>query len=359
MTLLFTDIHFGLKLNSELFLDIAQNNVKWIEEQIKKYKVDKLVFCGDWFHQRSAVSVNTLHKAYESLKSLSSRVKEFYMIVGNHDSYYKNSTKVHSLKTFEQFNNIKVIDSLTEVKLGKFKTLMVPWGIELEELKEHNNCDIMFGHFEPNGVKVMDRIMEFGPYSADDLIDICPLVFSGHYHQNNEHITDKGNLIFIGSPSQQNWGDCNESRGAYILDESTKSYFFVPNDDAPIHKKFLYSELIKKNNVLNKDIIKNNFIKIIIDCQYKFDVVQNLIANINKLNPISVEAEYFYSDQIGNVISKNDDANNIKTHEDYIKDFINDPNIEFPEGIDREKLLGLALAIFKKAQEKDEAEENE
>ena len=38
MTLVFTDIHFGLKLNTEVFLNIAQQNVEWIIQQVKENK---------------------------------------------------------------------------------------------------------------------------------------------------------------------------------------------------------------------------------------------------------------------------------------------------------------------------------
>jgi len=356
MTLVFTDIHFGLKLNSEIFLDIAQNNIKWIEEQVKKYKVDKIIFCGDFFHQRNSVSVNTLNRAYESLKSLASKVDEFYMIVGNHDSYYKNSSSVHSLKTFEQFSNIKVIETSTEIKLGKNTVLLVPWGGDFQGEKKYN---MMFGHFEPNGAKVSGgQIFECAHYSLEDLNLVSPLVFSGHFHSKNEYITKNGVVIFAGTPSQQNWGDCNEPRGAYILDETTNQYKFIENKEAPKFIKFFYSNLLDNKLPIKKSQISGNFIKIIVDCQYKFSKVQELVSKFNTADPLSVETEYYYSNQIGNVINGSGDAvSTIKTHEDYIKEFILNPDNEFPESIDRERLLKEALDVFRIVQTKEDDEE--
>ena len=354
MTLLFTDIHFGLKLNTEVFLNIAQQNVEWIIQQIEENDIDNVIFCGDWFHQRSAVSVNTLHRSYESLKLLASKVKNLYLIVGNHDSYYKNTIKVHSLKTFEQFDNVKIIEEPTHIKLGNKDTLLVPWGVELEELKQHT-ADIMLGHFEPGGVRVHGQMMENSHCGPEDLTSVSPVVFSGHYHSyNNLKTNNGGRLIFIGSPSQQNWGDVDEQRGVIVFDETKANLDirFIENNVAPKFKKISYSRLLDKSSKVKVSDIKNNFVKIIVDCQYKFDDVQQLIIKINKLEPISVEAEYLYSEQIGAIIS-NTSGDNIKTHEDYIKEFVMDENNIFPSDINREKLLSLAISIYKKVQEKE------
>lgn len=355
MTLLFTDIHFGLKLNSELFMKIAQDNVKWIESLVEKHKITNVIFCGDWFHQRSSVSVNTLNKAYESLKSLASKVSNIYMIVGNHDSFYKNTISVHSLKSFEQIDNVHVIEKIINLKLGKSKIALVPWGPDLNELVDKcSDCDAMFGHFEPGGVKVQNKMMESELYSIDDLNDVSSLVFSGHYHSRNELKTRSGNLVFIGSPSQQNWGDCYEERGVYLFNENTREYSFVENDIAPKFVKFLYSDLLNSDKKVKASNVENNFIKIIVDCKYKFEDIQKFINKFNKLNPLTVEVEYFYSEQLGAIISNGSSTDSIKTHEDYIKSFIMDEQLEFPDSIDREKLLSIALAVYKKAQEPDE-----
>lgn len=354
MTLVFTDIHFGLKLNTEVFLNIAQQNVEWIIQQVKENSVDNVIFCGDWFHQRSSVSVNTLHKSYESLKQLASKVKNLYLIVGNHDSYYKNTIKVHSLKTFEQFDNVHIIEEPTMINLHNKEALLVPWGVPTDELKKYS-ADIMFGHFEPGGVRVHGQMMENSECSPEDLTSISPIVFSGHYHSYNNIKTNNGRrLVFVGSPSQQNWGDVDEQRGIIIFDESKPNLDvrFIENDIAPKFKKISYSKLIDKSANIKSTDIKNNFVKIIVDCPYKFDTVQQLIIKLNKFEPLSVEAEYLYSEQIGAIIS-NSSGDNIKTHEDYIKEFIMEEGNTFPTDINREKLLSLALSIYKKVQEKE------
>lgn len=356
MTLIFTDIHFGLRLNSEIYLKIAQDNIRWIESLVEEHNIDNIIFCGDWFHQRASVSVNTMHKSYECLKSLASKVKKFYMVVGNHDSYYKNSSSVNSLKVFEQFDNIKVIDELTETTIGAIDCAFVPWGVSKNQICSlKNKVDVMFGHFEPSGVRVDGgRFMDSGPYSANELIDICHNVVSGHYHQHQTIKNDEGSLYFVGSPSQQNWGDCGQERGVMIFNEKSKSFLpkFIVNEKAPKFKKFLYSDMIENHVLPSKSDIEGNFVRIIVDTSYKFDIVQKLIAKFNKANPISVEAEYFYSEKLQ--YKELGSVDQIKSHEDYIQDFIFGDYVDFPEDVDKDKLLKLAISIYSQAKEMDQ-----
>lgn len=359
MTLVFSDIHFGLKLNSEIHLKIAQDTIKWLESLIDKHQINNIIFCGDWFHQRASVSVNTMNKAYESLKSLASKVSNFYMIVGNHDSYYKNSASVNSLKVFEQFDNIKVIDSLEIVKIGQYKCGFCPWGFSREQLQEAfiDDVDLLFGHFEPSGVRVDGgRLIEFGPYSAKDLTDICPQVFSGHYHQHQTVNTKTGYVQFVGSTMQQNWGDYEEERGCIIFDESDLKpkcpIQFIENTVAPKFKKYLYSDIIKRNKLPSKSEITGNFVKIVVDQAYKFSDIQKLITKLNTASPLSVEVEYFYSEKIQ--YKELTSPESIKTNEDYIKDFIYGDFVEFPENIDKDFLYELSMSIYSEAKNKQE-----
>lgn len=353
MTLIFSDFHWGLKLNSELHLEIAKNNIKWLIDVIKTNNIKRVIFCGDWFHQRSSVSVNTMHIAYENLKLLAATVKEVHIIVGNHDCFYKNTTLVHSLKAYEQFENVKVYDKPTNIKLGNYNCLLVPWLHNLEDIK-NEKADIMFGHFEPNGCLLNGELTAFSSYSINDITNIAPLVFSGHFHAMNEYKTENhGRLIFIGSPSQQNWGDVENKRGCFILNEKTLEYKFIENTEAPCHKKFYYSTITKTKKLPPKNELRNNFIKLIVDTPYKFSNIQTLLTLFNKANPQTVEAEYFYSDQINTSLtnSKNADTTQLKTHIDYIREFIMNENIQFPEAIDRNKLLEMSLSVYKLAQE--------
>ena len=58
-----TDWHIGLKQNSKLRLNIVVKVVKELITYIKANDIKTLVFCGDLFHERISVNVNSLNVA--------------------------------------------------------------------------------------------------------------------------------------------------------------------------------------------------------------------------------------------------------------------------------------------------------
>lgn len=344
--LIFSDIHFGENLNSPLKLDIACKNIDFIIDLIKKYKINNVIFCGDWFHSRASLSVNTFYKSYQALSKLTSNINgKLYMIVGNHDSYYKNSIDIHSLKSFEQISNVQIIESIETIIIDGKKLTFCPWGTNLDNLKNIKS-DYLFGHFEPNGAELAGSISQGSDYSINDLTSICSTVFSGHYHISKEYPTETGTLIMVGSPSQQNWGDINTKRGCYIFIPKFNKYSFIENTEAPIHNKFLYSEILEKKKLPDKKEIENNFIKLIIDCPYKYSRINELLEKFHKANPLTIEPEYFYSDQIKLDLNNTDQVKTFKTYIEYIIQYIKD--IDVSEEINKEKLTELAINIYNK-----------
>ena len=47
---MFTDIHFGVKGNSPLRQKMCAMAVKCIVDEIKRRRIENVVFCGDFFH---------------------------------------------------------------------------------------------------------------------------------------------------------------------------------------------------------------------------------------------------------------------------------------------------------------------
>src|SRR6218665_230302 len=92
------DIHLGLKRASEKWHNIHIDWAKWFVKQLKKLKIKHVVISGDWFHYRDDINVSTLHTANLILDLF----KDFNIIIltGNHDCYYKDSSKINSLSVF-------------------------------------------------------------------------------------------------------------------------------------------------------------------------------------------------------------------------------------------------------------------
>ena len=111
--LMFTDIHYGLKNDSLLRLDIADafiddNLIPYIKEHNIKY----VIFGGDLFHSRNYISVNTMNRVFNMVTKVAKLVK-LYLILGNHDIHLKNSKEIHSIKMLGNIKNVvTVVDPL-------------------------------------------------------------------------------------------------------------------------------------------------------------------------------------------------------------------------------------------------------
>lgn len=269
-TLVFTDQHFGVKGNASSRQKIGILAIKGMVDTIQRRNIKNVIFCGDYFHQRNALTVDTLNIAYRCLQALAKHCA-VYMILGNHDLFNKSSTDVNSINIFRDNSNIHVIDTATEIDLNGKKTLLVPWLADLSAYYE-NEFDFMFGHFEisskfliasyvhehSNSLKASSADMSMidnslGQQTSSkcpdqhlgnfiDLVKRNGTIFAGHIHQHKEIVSRGRNFIFIGSPYQQNLGDIGCQCGYYIIDENG-NYEFFENNDLPKHVKFLCSDI--------------------------------------------------------------------------------------------------------------------
>ena len=74
---IFSDLHLGLYGNSTEWHEIALKWADWITADLKKKKIVDIFFLGDFFHNRSEISVQTIHVASE----LVAKFKNFNMSV--------------------------------------------------------------------------------------------------------------------------------------------------------------------------------------------------------------------------------------------------------------------------------------
>ena len=126
-----TDTHFGARNDSQQFLDYF---LDFIENQflpsVKKQNIDTVLHLGDLMDRSKFVNFNTLNQVRERfIEKLEERGMKMYCIIGNHDTYYKNTNQVNSLtelfgKRYECF--IPIDQPKISASVGKMFG-MVPW----------------------------------------------------------------------------------------------------------------------------------------------------------------------------------------------------------------------------------------
>lgn len=300
---IFTDLHLGVHQNSSTWHNIALKWADWFISELKEKNIDKIIFMGDFFHSRSEISVSTIHAAAELLE----KFKEFelLMVVGNHDSYYKQNATVNSLSILNGYSNITVFDKTTRKRIGMRDVTFCPWGFDYNELEA---SDILFGHFEIETFKMnAHKLCESGA-KPKDLLNKSPLIFSGHFHLNEERSYDEGRIIYVGCPFQQDYGDRDSRKGYYVLDFNSLNYEFFYNKITPEHKKILVSDILSDDTIKEDylELVKSNFIKIVIDKKVDQKKLDEIVHLFNSHSPLSLTIDPLISYDLTNDQSDTD-----------------------------------------------------
>lgn len=216
----FSDMHLGLKNNSVTHNRDCLAYANWLMAVAKDRGCETCFFLGDWHHHRSGINLNTLHYTFLILKLLNDNFNQVYMLVGNHDLYYRESRAVHGLRFTELYPNITLIDEPTFFD----DVALIPWLVK-DEWKsiEGIKSKYVFGHFELPKFKLnqMIEMPNHGQLQADSFKGI-DYVFSGHFH----HRQVKENIVYIGSPFPHSYSDAwDDERGAMILEWDGKPEF--------------------------------------------------------------------------------------------------------------------------------------
>lgn len=317
---IFSDIHIGLGQDNSLNHNIILEFAKWASETFLNKGISDIIIPGDIFHNRNEISVETLSVA----KHFFDFFKDFRVFIstGNHDCFLKNKSDVNSISIFNGWSNIHVIDKKPELITFKNKKIsIIPWGCEIEDIPTSN---IMFGHFEitsfnMNSYKVCDHGIK-----SESLLNKSNLIISGHFHSKQFRTYKNGKILYLGSPYQQNFGDCNEERGIYTFDLDSEEFYFIENTISPKYYKISASKYIKDDNYIKttNNSINNNILSLIVDDKLSPEDILSLKDKINKNNPCSIRVDYEKNEEEFEYSSSENEYNSsniLKSIQDFIE----------------------------------------
>jgi len=285
-----SDIHIGVHQNNIFWHTTTLEWSCWLRDRLREQGIKDIIICGDLFHYRDEISVNTLHVANNVLKNL----KEFniIMLVGNHDAYYKDRSDVNSLSILDGWSNITVISQPSRINIFNKELGIVPWGVELKHIPE---CDILFGHFEIETFKMnAHKICDHG-IKTSELLKKATLIISGHFHLREERKYDNKTILYLGNPFQMDFGDVDSTKGFYILDIPNTRYTFFENNFSPTHKKVYLSQVTDSNNKLFENVendVKNNLTRLVVDKNISNDEIDIILSKLNMYKPLNLTVDY-------------------------------------------------------------------
>jgi DNA repair exonuclease SbcCD nuclease subunit len=324
-----SDLHLGVHTNSNSWHNIALEWANWFKSELIKNDIKDIIFCGDWHHNRSEISVNTLQVSADILNIL----KDFnlLLITGNHDMYFKNRTDVHSLSIFKNRKNVTIIEETTQFTCFGKSIAMVPWNCKLDKI---GKCDVMFGHFEIESFEMNSyKICDHG-LNISEVISKADLIVSGHFHKRSSKKFGDSEIVYIGNPFQMDFGDEGDQKGYYIFDIRDNNLSFVENNISPVYKKIALSYMAKEKQITDKlrEQFRGNFVKVDIDMNICQEHLDFLVAYLSKLNSRSLS------------INHNVSFNKIKNNSENINDF---------SGIDMEQAIVEFINLLEIENKKD------
>ncbi len=306
---------------------------------IDKTKIKNIVQTGDLFDVRKSINVWAINQFRTMfLDEITKRNIKLYVLVGNHDIYYRESIKINTIREmltdYQALNPdiLTIIDEPTNINIAGEKFLICPWvckenEVIIDEMIKSTDAKYCIGHFEFNGFEMQkgQTIKTKWDHKQYDKFD---MVISGHYH----HKSKKDNVIYVGTPYQITWSDYNDDKGFWVFD-SGKMYFC--KNKHTIFNRIEYSE----DFVPESESIKNKYVQVIVRSRPDKKKFNSFLDSLHLMSPHEVKVREVFSEEFSSETMHHD----VKNTESIIKEFIECSVIE----LDKQKMIEIMNQLYK------------
>lgn len=340
------DTHIGARNDSPSFhkhFEKFYDNVFF--PYLKQHNIEHIIQLGDVFDRRKYVNFNTLHN---SRRYFFDRLNQYktWMLVGNHDTYYKNTNDVNSLELLlGEFGNITPVHHCYDLILDGVSFLLVPWWTEendghITQTLATTRATHVIGHFEIDGFEMYKGAIHQGGHTRNGFENF-EAVWSGHFH----HQSKIGNIHYLGTPYEMTWSDYNDQKGFHVFDTTTRELEFIPNPHIIFHK-IHYDDLDKQpSEVVNIDfnVYNETFVKLIVRNKtnpYCFDMFVDKLEKAGVYN-VQVVDDHFHLDSTddSDIVSEAEDTRTILTK--YVR--------QLDHTVDKQQLENVMISLYEEA----------
>jgi DNA repair exonuclease SbcCD nuclease subunit len=287
---LLNDTHFGARNDSPAFLE---HFMRFYNEQffpyLEKNNIKTLIHLGDVTDRRKFINFKTAHAFRQKfMKRLWEMKVDTHIIIGNHDTYFKNTNEVNSVSelctTYDGVNEPWIYTNPKEVELGGCRMLFLPWICDdnYEEsiyAIDNSTSEICMGHLEIKGFEMQKGIVNEQGLEKSQFKRF-EKVISGHFHKKS----DNGHIYYLGAQYEQTWSDYKDPKGFHIFDTETRELERISNP-LRIHKKFIYND--KDNDYSKVDLseFNNTFVKVFVTNKTDEDMFNKVLDGLhNNIN---------------------------------------------------------------------------
>ena len=260
------DTHCGIRNSSDIFMKYQERFYAEIFfPYLLKNNITQILHLGDYYDNRKTINFKALH---HNRKIFLEKLREYGItmdiIPGNHDTYFKNTNELNSLKELQghYMNEVNLIMEPTVMDYDGCKIALVPWindENEKDTLKFLDKCkaNIVGAHLELKGFE-----MHKGMPCMDGM-DIKPLTrfdmeLTGHFHARSS----QNNIHYLGAQMEFFWNDCDDDKYFHVFDTDTLDLVPIRNP-LTIYKKIFYDHE-KMNKFKDLSYLDNHFVKIVV-----------------------------------------------------------------------------------------------
>jgi hypothetical protein len=283
---LINDTHWGARNDSPAFINYFN---RFYDEiffpYLQENHIKTVIHLGDVVDRRKFINHNTAHnfklKFWNKIDELN---LDTHVIIGNHDTYYKNTNEINALQNLNISKNATVYTSSQTVNFDGLDILFMPWICDTNKDDtlyhiDNTTAQIVMGHLEIKGFEMhKGHLNEQG--LEKDLFKRFEKVMSGHFHKKS----DDGHIYYLGCPYQIMWSDYNCPKGFHIFDTQTREITRIPNP-LVMFKKFIYNDKGEDYTKRNLSEYENTFVKLFISNKTDNDMFDKLLDRFhNEIN---------------------------------------------------------------------------
>lgn len=333
------DTHFGASNSSEILHNYMRKFYNDFFDYIDNTGIKTILQLGDLFDVRKHTNTWSLNFFKEVfLNEVLKRDLKVYVLIGNHDIYYRESLKISFVDEFLSVypDNFIIVKDPSEHVIEGISMLLVPWVckenfVAVQGAIERSKSKFCAGHFEFNGFELFKGQLAKTHYSHEGYKKFKK-VFSGHYH----HMSSKDNVLYTGTPYELTWQDCNTSKGFFVFDG--KDVIFAENK----HKLYSAFKLSDYENI-PEDVVREKYVKITVDVALEPKQRDALLEKLHSFKPNDIKLIEF---KVNNESNKTSYVSTTSIS-DLIKDYVD--NTTVAEGIDKELLTSLMMSMYVEA----------
>ena len=272
---LVTDTHFGARNDNQ---NVNDYFYKFYDDiffpELKKRGITTCVHLGDVVDRRKFISFKIANDFRQRFINRFAELGiDLHIIIGNHDTYYKNTNEVNSMEELVGRDRCNIYTGPEVVEFDGVPIQFIPW-INTNNYDEsmsalsHSPAQIAMGHLEVNGFEMHKGHFADGSYDKE-LFRRFDIVMSGHFH----HKSDDGQIYYLGTPYEIYWSDYEDPRGFHIFDTDTRELERIVNPYR-LFEKVYYDDTTTDYTNYDMSKFKDMYVKVIVVNKkdlYQFD----------------------------------------------------------------------------------------